>query len=723
MKQIVFLSIFLIVFFTGCSSDSGDSSTSSTGNVIVLEYAYNADGASVRSLSASSVNQYEVVQEALALNREDERESNSILAAYIGDLFSETELSDEMPSYAPRGDLKSMIVPVVNAKVDYTSYILTADIDNNHIIDGEDVDLLVEALVKNYVGDEYDVNRDGVIDTRDLVYLLARLNSEIFTFDFYTTSGVKIGIETRSTDDAYSVGYSGDETEVMVVAKDRNGASGFVTGLSDLEDVWYKHSGWVRQAQPASQAGIRRVVNRMGDLYERVDEVVATSPYLVGEEVAWEYISPLFPEVEVNEHFLDDAIFDTAIDDVETSINNHFTRTNMDHPVVKTRTKDEYIYKIGARVGEVYSDFGMDTEIERYVDENGGVVEFLIGYTGTQKFYYSKADKILAGSIVARNPSLDIKGTVFIERIGPDPEALEFSPVPIGENELFLFDDVPFGAYVVDYLDTCLCHQELDSDFVFEDENVDMEYTLESKKVSVILTLLDGNNQPVANEAISLLAKECVSSENDEKSFSKTSDSDGKVVFENVPIGDYTVFVASAENSAINVCDTYSGTLYNETLWTIDITYQGRSCSYTKVVNNVKIEALDAPVKSWENYEAGNYPFPLPTDHVGGKILMSTDYYTHEDEGIALEYYPTGDNGYYQGVSIAVPVLETCVEDTGDTWFGDQRSQEWIGIDTVLDAAQTNALINNQEFIFNDGGRWVNDNGNSLLIIKFTPSH
>lgn len=735
MKMIL-LFMVLMAFIIGCggggsSSDSGgsvaSSSAQSSSASVALKYNYNNDGASLQALQETVVNQYLEIQEKLNRTKANQKEFDSILAGFIGSLFRGATPTDGFASYAPRGEMKSKIVSLKNNTVDYSDYVLKADIDFNSIVDSKDLDLLSTALFKGYESSEYDLNGDGSVNTADIIYLVARFGSEIKSYAFYTTSGEKLPLASRSVDDPRSFTYNGIETEIMLVAKDINGASGFETGVSDSDDTWYKQTGWTLQSSETFSLNrkTRKLHSTKG---ERADEFLQRRDdvYLLGWNYDVDYYGNLRLPADMV-HPLTSQSMSTIFDAVIELNSAGFKKTDMKHPAEKSLTERKLRYSIGALVDK--ENFYIETHIMKstYI-RDGKTIEVREMLFIIESLYYSLADKFLVGSLEAQPSTLDVKGTIIAERIGPDPKVLEFPVETIDQDELFSFDDVPFGTYDLNYLDECLCRQALDENFVFESDDIEPIFTIDMTKVTVTLELLDGAKKPISGESIALLAKECVNSDEEEKSFNATTDSNGKVLLQKVPIGDYIVFVGDKTNSEINVCDTYVGTLTSEALWDIDITFAGRLCNYQKSVKNVKIAGINEPLKSWNDYISNptEYPFPLQGER-GAKILVNTNYYTNEDFGILLEYYPNGLDGngvYNNGLVIAPEEILQMDECIGDTAFGDPNiTPTWNGINTVLNSSQVTAFHKYQAFTLYDTGRWINDEGDSTLTVIFKPSN
>ncbi len=250
MRNFIYTMSLLLAFsvVTGCGES--DSTDKKGEPPLAVDYDYTAGGSNVRLLAGDAVNNHTTRQEKLSalIDAQDYTTFHNIFEYYIIELLDTPSSDESNLSSAPRGDSKSLLIDVVNGEIDYTGFILKGDINFDSKIDFDDIEALKAALFAERSTDEYDVDSDGIVDIRDMIFLLARIGTEVSFFDFYTPTGEKIvAIPTRAVSDPQTVAYTGTETQVMVVPKDVNKASGFTSGLSDSDDAWYKQTGWVYQ--------------------------------------------------------------------------------------------------------------------------------------------------------------------------------------------------------------------------------------------------------------------------------------------------------------------------------------------------------------------------------------------------------------------------------------------------------------------------------------------
>ncbi|MCK5854244.1 MAG: hypothetical protein KAG56_03415, partial [Sulfurovaceae bacterium] len=571
-KTILILSAMIL--FAGCGSDDeekknidvnkteesnvttpkDENNISSVDYTIPLKYEYNKDGSSTRRLAPLYVNKHKEVQKKLDESKSDSVEFYSVLSGYIGDLYRGTESLTTLPAYAPSGESKSQMLTVANGQVDYSSYKLKGDVDFNWEVDFTDLKLLSKAILNDVDSFQYDVNGDGKVDTADVIDVVSRFGNEIGYFDFYTTDGTKLSIDTRTTDEEKSFTYGSSETQIMVVAKDRNHASAYESGLSDIGDVWYKKDGWVLQNKVTSINKLSKLnkTTITGWEFLGLNNEIESYPYLTGMSYKITYYSaehPLFEEV-FKVPLTDKKIWDVFINARETKMKSYFSTTNMNYPFKKTvHNSEEYSSEIGLLKGNKIGKIGEVTIISNYHREeaNGFSTDFILikhRYMTSAQTFYSPKSYMLVGEL-QRDDQKEAKGTVTVGRIGPDQEDVLTGDI---EDSIFSVEDASFGTYTIDYLDGCSCSNNL-GEYVFEAEGETPVYTLKSTKVKTKLQLLDKEKEPIDEKTIKIVAKACVNSDDDEKSFSSVTDASGYVEFSDVPIGDYTVYVDGKENS------------------------------------------------------------------------------------------------------------------------------------------------------------------------------
>ena len=779
-KTILILSAILL--FIGCGSDDeekknidvnkteesnvttpkDENNISSVDYTIPLKYEYNKDGSSTRRLAPLYVNKHKEVQKKLDESKSDSVEFYSVLSGYIGDLYRGTESLTTLPAYAPSGESKSQMLTVANGQVDYSSYKLKGDVDFNWEVDFTDLKLLSKAILNDVDSFQYDVNGDGKVDTADVIDVVSRFGNEIGYFDFYTTDGTKLSIDTRTTDEEKSFTYGSSETQIMVVAKDRNHASAYESGLSDIGDVWYKKDGWVLQNKVTSINKLSKLnkTTITGWEFLGLNNEIESYPYLTGMSYKITYYSaehPLFEEV-FKVPLTDKKIWDVFINARETKMKSYFSTTNMNYPFKKTvHNSEEYSSEIGLLKGNKIGKIGEVTIISNYHREeaNGFSTDFILikhRYMTSAQTFYSPKSYMLVGEL-QRDDQKEAKGTVTVGRIGPDQEDVLTGDI---EDSIFSVEDASFGTYTIDYLDGCSCSNNL-GEYVFEAEGETPVYTLKSTKVKTKLQLLDKEKEPIDEKTIKIVAKACVNSDDDEKSFSSVTDASGYVEFSDVPIGDYTVYVDGKENSELHFCEAYDGKLTGEKLWDIDFKFISKrnadapssamkDSSGEWHWKKIKISNITNSMNSIETattlIDNGEYPYPIRFSNEGATLILltNTTFFDKAENGLALHYIessPIMSKRYC--INIDEGLIDNHMQELYPSYHPDAIAYlgrlifttscgantaldtSWM-IDASLHSAEINSLKEYREFTVKSTGTWTDDRGKTTMTVKFTPS-
>ena len=710
---------------------------------ITLDYDYNSDGSATQELLPLHVNKYEDVQNRLNSLKNDKEAFDTYYEWYIGNLISTQRAIDSHPSYAPRGNGKSLVVTVTNEKIDYSAYKLLGDFDANGEVDFEDEALLKEAIYQNSHDSIYDMNMDDRVDISDMINLMARIGTEIKIFDFYTVTGEKLDIPSRNFTSPRSFTYDGGEKSVMVVAKDINNVSGFESGLSDIENLWYVGEPTSRQKEGLEATSPERIAF--------VREALAyikqnPEPYLLGWKISVKFRTTDSVYLELDSQGLNDMDGDSYFGTLETEIKHHFRDTTMGKETKRWLGKNRYLYHIGAgryeKDEQVDGKYDFDLIFDSFYTHvkafrktiktsktvNGKTIFISSIAHASSVVFTSEADKTLSGFIKEDGELIQDKGKVKATRIGPDPEDVHY------ENELnhaeYKLENIPFGAYKIEYERGCGCVEMIDDEFIFSKnrEYVDEDFDIKKKEVNVKLTVRDKDQNPLTGKNVKIKSDACLV---EEKIFLGISDISGKVEFNEVPIGKYIVYIDDEESSTINFCNEYDGDIFAEQLWDIDVSFTGRYYSNEWHWKNIKIAKTQEPLKTTYDSE---YPFPYMHQY-GGKILVDTSFYDNTDGGLILAYY---SEAYTYSNGLALIKKGYCIDlgdlivgnepigMEGDTYFscGDEAiAPTWDGIQTSLSVAQEAAYIKHEAFTVHDTGRWINDAGSSSLTITFTPAN
>ena len=585
-KYLTLLGSLSLVLFLGCDSgnESGSKSSNDKEKVYIHEvestYNYNKDNSAVRNLYNEQVNAYSDIQTQLNNLKKDTKAYNTLFDSFIINIFQYTTSTDSFASYAPRGDSKSLNVDVINNRIDYSSYTLKGDVDSDWDVDFNDIEALKNAMFKSDNSAEFDINGDSKVDITDVIEIAARVNTHIASFDFYDSNFEKLDISTRSVDDSMSVSIENKElTSIIIVAKDENGASGFESGLSDSDDVWYKKSGWkfvettlIDDTQRSSKR-----TNKNDLLNGALNDALAITPepYLVGWNLTVTYIETGY-FAELDEYGLEGSDFylSKATDKIEP----YFRKTNMGNTgKVLFHDKKQFIYQIGSRNAKKNEVKGKRIGMKHAFTLEGKTVFVQQTASAFSVLFESKADKTLSGIIESEK---EYKGTLNFHRIGPEPKVEEYETTI--ENSEFTIKNLPFGAYSVEMKDACQCSDVLEANYIFDTEEEATFTPNESvSKVDVTLKILDKSQTPQKNKKVELRAKACLnqatSGNNEfyEEPEEQTSDNNGKVNFNDVFIGDYDVYVDNKRIQSIHFCKKNNQNIIIDPLWRFDVTYKG----------------------------------------------------------------------------------------------------------------------------------------------------
>ncbi|MCP4116948.1 MAG: hypothetical protein GY737_16400 [Desulfobacteraceae bacterium] len=531
---------------------------------------YNEDGSSVRIFSDDSIAGFQKVQDKLneLIISNDKAEFNTEFDRYTDELLTGNATADTIPSYAPRGERKSLVVDVNAGSIDYSGYVLPGDLDLDSKVSFADLDALKEAM---FIGDsspEYDLNSDSKVDLKDMIFLVARIGTEIVRFDFYSTLGIKLEIPSRDVSEAPVFDYSGGQTQVMVVPKDINNASGFESGLSDIDDVWYKKTGWVHEDSEIRKNAKR--VSKSSLLKATLDKVVDeeyvnSNPYLTGWSLSVKYVE-LGSFAELDDSGLEGAEF--FLDQYKDKIVTHFNRTDMGSPLKRYLDKIKYVLQIGLRTDytAVITD---NVQIQNSYTLDGERIYVNQILHAASVIFMSSEDKHLSGRVQRENA--DIDGKIKLHRIGPDPEEKDYEK-NVSDGR-FDFDALPFGEYEVDIEDACECSSALGNNLVFTEET-EVEFNLESGTADVRLKIIDKNQEPISDKHVEIRPLDCVS---EDTPHNDTSDRDGIVDFENIATGKYDVYVDGKKITTLPFCSDYNGSVVVDEvkLWNFHVSYSG----------------------------------------------------------------------------------------------------------------------------------------------------
>ncbi|MBN2895120.1 MAG: hypothetical protein JXK05_04405 [Campylobacterales bacterium] len=559
---------------TGESSTSATGGANSSASVVTAAYNYNSDGTAVRTLNNEAVNTYTAMQTLLDSLKSDEAAFGIQFDRFGIDILQHLSTTDTLPSFAPRGSNKSLSVSVKEGMIDYENYLLNGDANGDYRVDSKDLDVLKSALFNS--DSAYDTNGDGVMDIKDLIYTCARLNTEIAYFDFYTSSGEKLPLSTRSIHEGKSVAYSGSETTVMVVAKDQNKASGFEDTLSDIADVWYRKSGWVYSDStllyetPATASPLRIASSVMVRDTVRAVTNMDVSPYLTGWHLSVSYV-----ETGTFDGFGETGIdqFSMFLTEAKTKIDSHFIKSTMGSPGNVAQTLTQYLYHIGSTNGKTNEVKAHNLSYADAYTRDGDTVTIKRVVHAASVLYESAADQILTGEVTA---DVTLNGEITLDRIGPSPKEDTFKGSVSGNS--VEVKNIPLGEYTATMNTSCQCPLTL-GNIIFDSPTAKANFTLSdaSVKGTISIDVVDASDVPLENKRVTIEQDACADQGVDGNSLLMSEEVDtndlGEAVFENMPFGDYKVSVDGTYVKTIHVCASGTEKIVLSPLWRLRINY------------------------------------------------------------------------------------------------------------------------------------------------------
>lgn len=644
MKMIL-LFVVLMAFMIGCgggSSDSGggdddaSSSAQTSSSSPTSDYDYNTDSGVTLPLNASVINTRKEVKAHLETLKDDKEAFDAYLKIFETTLLSSSfetfsgaplkrNVELDIPSNAPLGDAKSMIVTVKDGKIDYSSYQLKGDVNEDSIVDFTDIELLNDAIFNDYYNTDYDVNSDGNVDLEDIIDVSARLLTEIGYFDFYTTDGEKLDIATRSAQAEKIFSYSGSATQVMLVAKDTNMVSSFATGLSDLDEVWYKQEYVIEDVTVDYNSNLKESVSTRALAPEtctyvagpRVPPKVSSIKHsLLQQAIAFaidaqpeEHLTSWNFSVRYgyrgNYSDQDSGLLNTDFTMAKATVDKHFEKADMGNaPAIQLSTEKEFIYKAGRSMGittKVSADHSIHND--EICTKNGKLIR--LKYIILASSVLSISDPIYAlEGIIEGEP---FKGKLFLHRIGPTPSSSDFEAIVDGAK--FSAPFLPYGEFTVKAETECGCEIQLSDAFIFTDTTTSVTVSNPddaTKELYLSLDVKDKEQKKIEGAEVKIVSEECAT---EAFSDSATTDSNGNVRFENLKPASYKVFVNGKLAKTILVCGN-TNTVVNiveNPLWKLHVDLVTTVPDIEDGSITIRNFSIDLKKSTWTTFVAHNY--------------------------------------------------------------------------------------------------------------------
>jgi len=274
----------------------------------------------------------------------------------------------------------------------------------------------------------------------------------------------------------------------------------------------------------------------------------------------------------------------------------------------------------------------------------------------------------------------------------------------------------------------------IDSEFIFAKNRayVDEDFNIDKKEVKVKLTVRDKDKNLLKGKNVKIQSGECLQ---EKKIFLDVSDSAGKVSFDDVPIGQYKVYVDDVESGTVNFCKEFDGEAVGEQLWDIDVKYAEHSNSENSTQvhifeewhwKKVKIADINDPVSTFQEVEElineGKELPPYPWDENGVYLILADtsnysrvapfSYGNNPDYDFSIEYisseksYCIRPNSTYTRLS-----AHLCGVSDGTGWMN-------LG----FGSSEVKSLLEHKPFTFIRNADWSNKAGTAKYTFTFTPS-
>lgn len=724
-------------------------------------------------IGSAYVNKYDKIQTELNKHKDNQNAFNIVFDLYIDELLYVSKPVDDVSSYAPRGDMKSKTFDVKNGGIDYSSYILEGDFSGDGLIDFKDVELLKKEFYKNVKSStfdtKYDLNKDGKLDTKDMITLTSRLLTNIEYFSFYDVNGKKLNIPTRKYSDPKNVSYSGSETKIMVVAKDMNKASSYSDTLSDINEVWYKQEVATAKTRSADFSPENYLSDEFFD--NLVKDTEPTEKKFGDKQSIINYINSSIKEFsQVTEPYVIGFAFSVKL---RSSINGmSFINLNTSANAieeVKERLAEKHFKdaRLGLRA-KVFRDINQATiHIGKVFDAKHNEVKVLrtsmkfsqqIGKKRITKIVilhvagvtsFSKNETIKAK--VKEQHGGQAKGTLLLKRRGPLPKKKTFTKEGVDN---FVFPNAAFGAYNIEFKNECQCDVDITptkKDIIFDsDKDLKIYITQMQKPISIRLVYKDKKGKPIKNKKVEISeTNRCRDKDHKMKFDTKTTDDDGVV---NFPSG-FTSGEFTIDGKKYNFCENTVKNMNGANLWDISYDFKGRITDFKKTYTNVIIHGADEkmnPAPQVGTNIAPKLPYSDTKSIEGLGPVTKSVLGADPTWGFTMEYFKNAINvqGMYnipsdtycfesEDLIDAMNPSELVKDNTAigcaeppricfKVGFGAGDCQtvfpsDYNGIVTALSEEQKKKLKNHESFTFVDSGYWYfnEEFGKSYLKVEF----
>jgi hypothetical protein len=582
-------------------------------------YDYDSDHTALYALHQKQCNEWQS-----KFNTEEFNSSspNSKIDKYLTFAYSAMgSAKSEYLIYAPRGGAGDFTIDVTDGSIELFGYKLPGDVDGDFNVTNQDLKSIASMISLGIYIPNYDVNKDGSLDSRDLLYAVARLGSQVSSFDFYTADGKSLGISPIIVKSGNLIkGTSITSQKVRVIARDENGASSS-SNINITKDEWYKSY----------------FLGRKRTLFKETNQCnIDTDSFLaLLSRPEKKYVIGVAHKIALAGTYKENGIVKDTFN-LSNCFNNlkwmylaskthkDFVPTNMGY-IVKFGSNDTIFvvedgYHLSAEVSknlklvnedsmefprEIHSrEITIKKRIERPNKPSINIHTFLeitSVYIESDKKYNAKGD-------IKRNASDKYQdcGNIKFNRFGPAQQRDE-EEKKIQNNgssiSHYSFDSIlSMGHYNSELIWPYGNDYPLGRNFIVKKEGNTFDYRIPWQPKSVKGHLYDPYNNPIPNKKLTLVST-CDATL---KKYTTTKD-DGSFEFKDVDIGEYKIVNENGEQKAIvaQKGSEVEKDIKDKSTWKITVEFVGQSGVFANHKMKIVLKNIDIKLQNPDKY--GNF--------------------------------------------------------------------------------------------------------------------
>ena len=693
-------------------------------------YDYNADGTAFLKIKQEVCNNWENAFSDENFTSADMQTKAKLYKNYVYDALKENKNENQLV-YAPRGIAGDFNLTVENDSINLMQYKLPGDLNDDGRVTDDDIELLANILaMKSIVTPplSYDADNNGVVDHRDLLYVGARLMTQVSTFDIYTTDGRSLNFPSIKWIKKYSLISNPNESSlpsvVRVVARDENGAS--TSKESKItKDEWYKDIPSPRKVKSRSLENYCPLeLSSINSLFPTV-----ASQYLIGYIGSIEVVAGHFVN-GVGQIDSDISGCVNAIKNMYLSSHTHkyFIPTDMGYNVeFISKGKGVYI-RDGFRFNQnelnninfinniskyiTTEVYGYNLSIKNSLNHNGEIKNtYAIAHITTILKYSEK--KFPMHGEITRNTSDRYQdcGKVKFDRYGParqkDSESTNLQRVSKSKSKYNFEPKLSMGHYHASIVWPKGGEYLLENDFIIKTDEDEKNFQIPWKPKSVKGHLYDFNNKPLKNKQL-ILRSTC------DPTLKKyyTTKEDGSFEFKHVDIGEYEILVDNKPKATVvQAGNGAQSDIKDKPLWKATLKYSSPFGIGSMTVKKFKLDCENATDYNGseyfgklciEIYDDGTTNIDESSEDKNVSINYSGALHDDTDLSIPLQittkgilfeaFIPIPDSGADPGVNPGIQFHTTPVQPNNQNSY-DSCSGVFPDISQALDDIKNNRKI------------------------------